>query len=157
MKAQILLACLLIILALSLTSCSETPDRVMLNLAISDGDTNTISSLAARGVDLSNPDKTGPRNTPLIWAVFENRKGVISLLLKLGANPNVPNRDGHTALIRSVIHGDEESDVVAMLINAGANVNAKDKMGCSALSYAGASGDPPAPKIVDMLKKAGAK
>lgn len=155
MKKSILPIGLIILTALMLISCSENHDRVILNNAISNGDTNAILSLAARGVDLSKPDKTGPRNTPLIWAVFENNKDIISLLLKLGADPNVPNRDGNTALMRSVIHGDESAGIVVMLIKAGANVNAIDKMGCSILTYAKA--DPQATKLVEILKQAGAK
>jgi ankyrin repeat protein len=59
-----------------------------------------------------------------------DRKEVVRLLLQAGANPNLRNHDGDTALI--LCHGG--ADLALLLIKAGADVNVEDNQGRTALS-----------------------
>lgn len=66
----------------------------------------------------------------------ENKIRLVQLLLEKGADPNIPDGLGNTALI-SVLksHPQQEGvvDVAKLLLDAGADVNARDKQGNSAL------------------------
>ena len=74
-------------------------------------------------------------------------------ILKAGANPNLPDRNGYTPLIELASSCDE-TDIVAAIIKAGGNVNAKARHGKTPLSVAKAA---ECTAIAGMLKKAGAK
>ena len=82
---------------------------------------------------------------------------VAKLLLDKGANVNVRDIGGETALICASRHGHVE--IVRMLLDKGADVNVKALFGYTPLSVAGAlSMNLAAVKeIVDLLKAHGAK
>jgi len=58
----------------------------------------------------------------------------VQKLLKPGANVNMADSEGTTALMHSVIESDVK--MMKLLIDAGANVNAKNSVGSTALMYA---------------------
>ncbi len=87
-----------------------------------------------------NEDEKAAGRTALMEAVSHsdydvapegvNRNEVVRLLLKAGADPNLRDQDGNTALI--LCEGD--ADMALLLIKAGADVNAENNDGATALS-----------------------
>jgi ankyrin repeat protein len=61
----------------------------------------------------------------LIWASYENRVEVVKLLIEGGANLNMGDSVGRTALTWASSWNQVE--VVKLLIEAGANLNIRDK------------------------------
>ena len=106
------------------------------------------------GADINQKDKYG--NTPLHYSSFvftmEDMK-IIMALIKLGADVNIKNNSGETALYTAV--WDCSYEVVKAFIDAGADVNVKNNRGETPLSCAvkyKAKG-----KIIDLLLAYGAK
>jgi ankyrin repeat protein len=87
----------------------------------------------------------------LIEAAKKGCPAIVSAFLAKGADVNVKDSQGGTALTWSVAR--RVPDSVRLLIAAGANVNACDHAGMSALKLARAKN---LPEIVDVLVKAGA-
>ena len=72
----------------------------------------------------------------------------MELLLKQGANANLQNEDGYTALLIAVSSGNKE--IVQLLLENGADINIKNIDGKTAWSLAEERNYS---KIVDLLKK----
>ena len=89
--------------------------------------------------------------TPLIAAIYQRNTNVVHYLIESGADVNIPDSSGETALMWAM-GNDENIDIVKFLIAHGADLNAKDKMRATALAYA--SSDPPKPKLLEVLKTA---
>jgi len=89
---------------------------------------NILSKLIEKGVDINALTKG---QTPLYAACREGHKHVMRLLDK-GADPNVPNDSGTTAL-HFAVDGRDDTSKAEMLSSAGANVNALDRDGVSPL------------------------
>ena len=155
MRARLDVIIISLSIACLLGGCGEDSDRLLLMRSIQNEDTNQIASLAGRGVDLSRPDRTGPRNTPLMWAMFEHQNGAAEVLLRLGADPDVKNRDGETVLMRLCNGGDDNLKAVELVLKYRANVNAKDRFGETALDCAITSSSQ-ASQLVELLKQHGA-
>src|SRR5262249_28108889 len=86
-------------------------------LAVARQDLETVRLMAAKGADLGARDRSG--STPLMWAAF-NETGdpaVLEELLRLGADPNVANQAGETALDWALRRG--ETPAAAALRRAG--------------------------------------
>ena len=77
---------------------------------------------------------------------------IIEFLVKKGANVNAQDEDGMTALIMAAII--DRSDIIQYLIDHGADVIFKNINGTTALGAAQHYGST---KVLDLLKKAGAK
>ena len=75
-------------------------------------------------------------------------------LLDAGADPNMKDAEGRTALMLAAASDDFPEDVVQALISRGADVNAKSPAGETALSIAKLRGDT---RIVRLLTRAGAQ
>lgn len=129
-----------------------------------------------------NVQTTGSRSTVLMVASKNGYIGVVQLLLGAGADVNI-REEGGTALTLAAWKG--AIPIVQLLIERGADVNAQSGMGMTALMYMAAAGNTPIvqtliekgadvnaknkyghtvlefskgyPKIVELLKKAGAK
>ncbi len=71
-------------------------------------------------------------NTPLIHAALRGKLEIVQKLLAAGADPNMQNAMGHTALTSCNIH----TKVMQALLDAGANPNVKTSCGYTALMYA---------------------
>jgi len=88
---------------------------------------------------------------PHMVAGNEGKPGVVTLL-QAGADVNLQNTYGDTALITATVKGFAE--IVRMLLQAGADVNAKTEHGNTALTLAIEKGHA---GVVEILKKSGAR
>jgi ankyrin repeat protein len=103
------------------------------------------------GVDVNLRSKNYDSWIALHWAVEGGNLSVLQVLIAAGADVNLTDDDGRTAL--SLAASSEHLPVVQALIAAGANVNLTDDDGWSALHWAGAAGYLP---VVQALIAAGA-
>src|SRR5437867_9117230 len=69
--------------------------------------------------------------TPLMYAAREGSEGVASVLAEAGANLNLTDPDGTTALVLAIING--HYDTAALLLEKGADPNIADSSGMAAL------------------------
>ncbi len=80
----------------------------------------TINFYIEKGVDINAQDMYGM--TPLHYAMRIKNLDAIKTLLEAGANPNIPNEDGITAL--NYINGmPKELDLLKLMLEKGANPN----------------------------------
>jgi ankyrin repeat protein len=113
-----------------------------------------VAGLAACGSDAPPPrlDALGnfqPAN--LTEAVLFGNRTAVENFLALGVDPNEPEADGTTPLMRAV--GAERPDLAQLLVDANADVNKANYYGVTALYLAARDGDP---VITRMLLAAGA-
>ena len=156
---------------------AESGGYTALLSAIADGNESIISSLIDHGAGLKN--QGSPAWTPLNYASFWGNTGVVKVLIKKGADVNLPDVDGVTALDIAIGNdrqeltklleengaksGAEKSlfaaalvgnlDAVQKHIANGVDVNLISKDGDSILSLAQISGDSPDSPIVASKKK----
>lgn len=109
---------------------------ILLQLAVSTGDTKDVSRQITNGADVNTKNKDG--FTPLHLATQRRDKDIIELLIAKGADINAKNKDGFTPLHVSAIQG--YKDVAQLMIDKGADVNAKGKDGITPLYVAAALG-----------------
>ena len=76
---------------------------------------------------------------------------LLEVLLSAGADPNIKDKKGNTALHDAVLGSDEE--VVLLLIQSGADVNASNNEGVTPLCFASGMG---LPRVVSALLERGA-
>jgi hypothetical protein len=105
----------------------------LLCIAARNGQLSTVEFLLRSGakVDIIAEDR---RSTALIDSAMERHKDVIKTLIEAGAEVNVKNGDGQTALI--IVVGAGDAEIVEMLVNAGADPDIEDDFGVSARMYA---------------------
>jgi ankyrin repeat protein len=118
------------------------------------GNTEIVTALLDAGARVDEADNEG--NTSLMLAAQRARSGNVQLLLKAGANVNLRNAHGWTALIYAVnssgAYAEENlKEIVTGLIAGGAEVNARDQQEKTALAYAVGSA-----AITQMLISSGA-
>jgi ankyrin repeat protein len=131
------------------TSSVSVPTVTTLLEALRRGDTETFARVLRAHPDLVNQRSDGG-STPLMFAASYGDVPAIALLLERGADPNLSNDAGATALMWGV----DDEDVTRLLLTHHANPNATSKQGQSALSIAaGRSGSS---RIVALLMDAGA-
>ena len=70
----------------------------------------------------------------LVTAAYEGEYELVKTLIAKGADPNVTNEHGDTAVMLASEHGFDT--IVELLLDHGANVNAKDNDGDTALDIA---------------------
>ncbi len=115
----------------NIVNTSDANGSSPLILAAYRGNRNVALFLAEHGANLNY---TSPRGTALMAAVMNGDEIVLEKLLKLGANPNLKDKDGKTALILAVFFNKPE--VVKILLSHGADKDIRDNDGLSALDYA---------------------
>lgn len=93
-----------------------------------------FSWLFAKKVNLNRQDNDG--NTALLINAVTYRDEPTELLLKAGADPNIRNEMGHTALTRAVIDARGFQDKIPTLLEYGASVSILDLEGNSPLLLA---------------------
>jgi ankyrin repeat protein len=121
-----------------------------LHSAIRKGDLVSVQYLVGIGIDPNTT--TDEHGTPaLVAAAIYGNAAMLRALLDKGANPNVRDAGGATALIVSA--GDPEK--ARLLIRAGADVNAQSASGRTALQVAAAAAG--GSEVVKMLLDKGAR
>lgn len=109
-----------------------TPENRLI-YAAETGDIATTKSLLSHSVSVDALD-SDVRETALMAAVEHHHADVAQLLLDRGANANLKDSKGNTALIQAAMDGD--TILVMALLSRGANVNAQNDYAETPLSDA---------------------
>ena len=120
--------------------CGSTPD--ILNAANKEGYTPLMLAayyghdemaiyLVKNGALIDGKSKYG---TPIMAATVKSNESIVDVLLENGADPNIQDTNGKTALLYCSTFG--LNSIAEKLLAAGANANLKDKTGNRALDYA---------------------
>ena len=89
------------------------------------------SYLVKNGAAIDGKSKFG---TPIMAATVKNNESIVDVLLAHGADPNIQDTNGKTALLYCSTFG--LNTIAEKLLRAGANPNLKDNTGNRALDYA---------------------
>ena len=103
--------------------------------AIRDGRRDAVVSAVTRDAPAINAKGAGG-TPPIMWAALDGDVEATRLLLERGADPNLANEAGATALMWAIPHRDK----VALLLEKGANPNARSKDGRTPLLIAAGIG-----------------
>jgi tetratricopeptide (TPR) repeat protein len=107
----------------------ELSPKMMIGVA-ADGELQMLQEMAAQGGDIHIRGGRKDQYTPLMAAVAGGHRNVVSWLLVNGADPNIENDCGTTALLVAVRTGNAE--MAEILMNYGADTEAADCFGTSA-------------------------
>lgn len=99
--------------------------------AISNGDTNWLKNLLEGG---ANPDTPHRDTLPLHFAARRGEMHIVDLLCRHGANIDIQNGQGRTAVIEAAIGG--EGKTIDALLKRGADADIADRDGHTALHHA---------------------
>lgn len=115
------------------SSSRDTRGVPMLCLAIRNSHMDIMQFLIDSGADI-NAISDDRNNSPLMDAASTGNFDAVKVLVTEGAELEHKSKNGQTALILSVGHGD--IDISNYLLSAGADYVEKDSLGMSAKSYA---------------------
>lgn len=111
-----------------------------LYIAISEENTNITQKLLVKG---SNPNYIQSKNyygykklIPLKLACGKQNFKIIKLLIENGADVNLTNEEGQTALFDAIEAKKANKDIIKYLLDYGANIYQEDDKGISPLSFA---------------------
>jgi ankyrin repeat protein len=111
-------------------------------------DKQTIELLVKHKADINHQDKNG--DTPLSLGLILNKPHeVITGLLTAGANPNLPDQHGKTAICYA-----KDKQTIELLVKHKADINYQDKNGYTPLISALSAGQPQ--EVITTLLEAGA-
>ena len=133
-----------------LTQPDQEGRYVALEMALRSAREDLIAELVKRGVDLNSRDQEGCN--PLEWALEQNivPAGLLALL-EQGADPNLANDQGRTALFAAV--ESQRLPEVTLLLKHGAKVEVADREGITPLHLAAAGHE----EMIDLLLHHGAQ
>jgi len=119
---------------------------VDVNTATTSGNTAICDAISARDIDavrllIGHGAKVnftfGPtKQTPLIWASFQEAPAIVEELLAAGADVNAKDAIGSTPLVWAAMSERDDTRTVSALLHAGASVDVKTAMGETPLSWA---------------------
>ncbi|KAK3279073.1 hypothetical protein CYMTET_13009 [Cymbomonas tetramitiformis] len=115
--------------------------------ATRDGNVEEAHHLIQQGADVNQRNADGA--TPVHMAISYEQEGVLDLLLKAGAMPDVQDNSGVTPL-----HCANNTEGAKLLLAAGAEINCQDNHGRTPLHKTATSGDA---RLATVLVKAGAE
>ena len=84
------------------------------------GDIQEIKRLLTLGANVNAEDTTLDHWTPLMWAVYSDQDLAVRVLLDAGADPNLRDATGKTALFYA-LHRQNQENIIKALILAGAS------------------------------------
>lgn len=119
-----------------------------LHIAAAKGFVEAVRVLIKNRAEVNRAAATSIQETPLLLACNNNNTGIISVLIRAGAEVNRRNSNGTTPLMSAADQGNVEA--VRMLVEAGADVQARDREGCTPL-HRNAFSLRPRLEIVQML------
>lgn len=93
--------------------------------------------------------------TSLMWAAMYNDVEKAEILIENGADVNLSDFQGQTALMYVAVRGDKATNLAKLLLAHGASINAQDRNSDTALDFAKGT-DQPHDDMVNLLKQAGA-
>jgi ankyrin repeat protein len=144
--------------------------------AINSGNIRLMKYRIREGADVNATDSQGhtmlkiacnlddaAREAPLHIAAERKMYKVLELLLAQGANPNLQDRDGNTALHLAVLpplypYGEDETiDIIELLIRGGANINARNHKGKTPLGLIAMEEHDLYNRMAELLRNRGAK
>lgn len=129
----------------NIQSESALTREALLEQAIKGGQIQEVRTLISEGVDIHQPSSSGV--SPLHMAVINNQDEIAELLVKSGANVNVPDAStGASPLHLSALYG--RTQIANFLIRNGANVNANMKFNISPLLVAAQFNHP---ELIELL------
>jgi ankyrin repeat protein len=108
-----------------------------------------VQSLQAAGADLRAVSRAG--ETTLTMAAHDGDIPFLEILISLGLDPDEPDGNGRTAMIRAVAA--ERPNAIRALLRSGADVNVADLDGWTPIAYAARYGHNP---LVRLLIESGA-
>jgi ankyrin repeat protein len=133
-----------------LLGCS--PRLPVLNAA-EQGDLAAVKKLLQEGHSIN---ERNPRFkfgwTPLMAAIYHHNTNMVHYLIAAGADLNLHDTSGDTAIMWAIVHRDNGLDMVQDLIAHGADLSATNNMGVSVLSCAESM--PPRPKVLEAVQAA---
>ncbi|NXH39252.1 ANR26 protein, partial [Dicaeum eximium] len=106
--------------------------RTLLHLASANGHADVIRYLAGKNWQLNLPDDL--KRTPLMKAVQCQQEKCVAILLEHGADPNLADADGNTALHLAVLSGN--TTVAGLLLEHNASSDAQNQEGYTPLNLA---------------------
>ena len=144
---------LIIIISLSIfTTCKQRVINPKLNKpllqAIQKGNFDRVVKLVNQGADF-NANING--FLPLVEAAMKRSNKIAEYLIKQGANVNLKDKDGDTALLAAALKGNLK--IFKLLLKKGAKIKVTNKKGSTPLLYAAYSGNA---KIAEILLEKGA-
>ena len=121
----------------------KSDERKLVDHVVYNSNLEMLKFLDKKGLDLSSP------NLFLMIRKKTDEKRVVEamkFLLQKGADINIADSKGRTALIESVLH--EKNEILNFLLKKGANTEIKDKTDKTALGWAKEKKNVPATKIL---------
>lgn len=122
-------------------------------LAVQAEHMKAVEKLVSGGTDINTRREDGNNNTPLMEAATWNSKEIVEFLLQKGANPNLIDRYGRTALMLAMLYrenGEEDVlEITKILIAGGTDMTIKNTDGKTAREIATDRGYS---RVAEMLK-----
>ena len=105
-----------------------------LGLACFFGNVDVAEYLVKAGASINSKSHNGLKAAPLQSAAAGGHRKIVKMLLDHGADPNIREQWGHTALHAAAENGDEE--MIRVLLYGGADLTLKNNQGKTALDLA---------------------